>query len=145
MHASHDFEIYPSIWCGLLTQVILVNHFVRNIRLFYSAIFKSLEWLHEVEVGEVSCGKFGLVCQYDAVKKDFNQKQIGSEGSDIFGIVNEVASKSSLDSVGILFLCSNRRHKLDVSNIFKSVLWYFMFVNEEYGVCAINSSANSLS
>jgi hypothetical protein len=59
--------------------------------------------------------------------------------------VNEVASKSSSDSVGILFLRSDQRYKFDVSNILESVLWYLMFVNEEYGVCAINSSANSLS
>ncbi len=62
------------------------------------------------------------VCRYDAVKKDFNQQQIGSGGSNIFGIVNEVASESSSDSVGILFLHSNQGHKLDVSNIFESVL-----------------------
>ncbi len=61
------------------------------------------------------------------------------------GILNEVASKSSSDLVGILFLRSDRQYKLDVSNILEYVLWYFMFVDEEYGVCAINSSANSLS
>ncbi len=61
-------------------QFILTYYFVRNIRQFYSAIFRLFEWRHEVEVGEVSCGKFGPVCSYDAVKKDINQQQIGSGG-----------------------------------------------------------------
>ncbi len=74
-----------------------------------------------------------------------NQQQIGSGGPYIIGIVNEVASESSSDSVGILFLHSDQRYKFDVSNILESVLWYFMFVDEEYCVCAINSSANFLS
>ncbi len=58
--------------------------------------------------------------------------------------MDEVTSKGGSKLVGIFFFGADWRDEFDVSDIFKSVLWYLAFVDEEYGVCSLYSSTYSL-
>jgi hypothetical protein len=58
--------------------------------------------------------------------------------------VNEVAAESGSDAVGVILFRANGHDKLDVSDVFESVLRDFILVDKEYGVRAINLSAHTL-
>ncbi len=58
--------------------------------------------------------------------------------------MDEIATKSGSDAVGVILFGANGRNKLNVSDDFESVLRNFVFVDKKYGVRAVNTSARTL-
>ncbi len=58
--------------------------------------------------------------------------------------MDEIATESGSDAVGVIFFGANGHNKLNVSDVFESVLRNFVFVDKKYGVRAVNTSAHNL-
>ena len=69
--AFGDFEVYPPI-IGKLSEIILINIFLRYNGELDSYIFWVVKWHAKVKVGDVKAGKAGIWCRKDAVEEKFD-------------------------------------------------------------------------
>ena len=90
LHSADAVDVYPSVGCGLLMELIFLNDFLQDVAEFDLCEFGSFEWCHEVEIGKVDAHKMRVQCGNYTVEEYFDKEERGRVGANVVGIVDEV-------------------------------------------------------
>ena len=82
-------------------QIVLLYCFLSYIQQSDFVVFRPCQQCHEVKIGNVCTRKLGSFCQDATVQEDFDEEKVGSVGTDIVQIVDEILAHGGAGAMPI--------------------------------------------